>query len=175
MDWADLLISAAKYLATAIIPAAFTWWLMRPKTDAETSKLQAEAKLTSANADRVVVENDVNRIVAKSLGEVKAILNEHGTAIVRLEAGMNGITHEVTTNHGSSIKDAVIRLEAGQAALATQLSVLDGGRLTNQMAIQAIQQQMTRIEDKLDPMAEDYRRALADHIEIEQRLRALEN
>lgn len=181
MNWADIISQGLTALLVGIGGGGAGWIFARRQNKAETAKTLAEAALTQANAEKVQLSTRVEQVVSEEISTVlvvlkehRAVLDEHTKAVERLESDVKDVRHEVTTNHGSSIKDAVTRLEVGQAGFATQLNVLDGGRITNQAAIQALQSQMARIEDKLGPMAEDYQRALADHIGIEQRLKTLE-
>lgn len=96
-------------LVTAISVLAGVKW-GREKAKAET--LLVREQVGKARAEREQAE------VSASL---EAIAGKIDQRLDALESSLSEVHHEVTPNHGGSIKDAVRRIEEGQAAVRASL------------------------------------------------------
>lgn len=113
-------------IAVAMVGAATTigsWFAGRSKNKADVAKLAAEAELTHAKAQQLALANSVEKVVSDKFGEVQSTLTQQGVDLAKLTDAVHVIRHEVMPNHGSSIKDAVGRLELGQDRVEGYLEV----------------------------------------------------
>lgn len=80
------------------------------KTRAEAAKVVAETRQLEAEAQKTATEATFEQVA----GGINARFDEVGGRLGSLEASLARVVHEVTPNHGGSIKDAVGRLEQDQ-------------------------------------------------------------
>lgn len=96
-------------LVTAVSVLAGIKW-GREKAKAET--LLTREQVGKARAEREQAENSAT---------LEAIAGKISDRLGALESSLAEVHHEVTPNHGGSIKDAVKRIEDGQAAVQAAL------------------------------------------------------
>ncbi len=99
-DWAALAGSIAVVL-TALVGAA-TYMVGRQKTRAET-------ELTKAHVRKAIAEEEA----AAQRAQLEAIAGDIATQFEAVNTKIDLIQHEVTPNHGGSMKDALRRVEEG--------------------------------------------------------------
>lgn len=128
MDWRGVLFSSLTELLVVFGGGGVGWLFARRQNKAETAKTLAEARLTDANAERVRVESQLEKLFSEKVGQVFDALRGHSQAIERVENGLADVRHEVMTNTGTSLKDAVIRAEAESKAVNVALSASHADR-----------------------------------------------
>lgn len=80
-------------------------------------KAKAEALLTREQVGKARAEREQ----AETSATLEAIAGKIDNRLDALESSLAEVHHEVTPNHGGSIKDAVKRIEDGQAAVRAAL------------------------------------------------------
>lgn len=108
-DWVAV-TGAVAVLLTALVGAA-AFLVGRGKGRAETQLLQAQARKAIAEADQV----DATTALEKIAGDISQRLDRVDSRMDALSEQMRTVQHEVTPNHGGSMKDALRRVEQGQA------------------------------------------------------------
>lgn len=172
------LTGALAVLITAVVGVASYRW--------GRGKTRAEEDLTKATARKVEAEARAAEAEARA-SESRASLEEIAGGITdrfdQLTTRLDQVVHEVTPNHGGSIKDAVVRLEQDQRrdraeqaewrrSLGHQVgeirqtvtSEAEDRRDGDKRAVDAT----TRIEEKVDHIIEEHGGRLV-HLETELR------
>lgn len=147
MDWVGMLTPALTALFVGLGGGGAGWVFARRQNKAETAKTLAEAALTEANADRLRMETNVEKVVSEKIGEVAKVLGEHTKAIERLEDGLADVRHEVMTNTGTSLKDAVMRAEAESKAVNATLSASHHDRQALHEDLSGLKEEVRRYAD----------------------------
>ena len=80
-------------------------------------KAKADAELAREQVGKARAE----RIHAETTAQLEAIAGGLDARLDALEAALQTVHHEVTPNHGGSIKDAVRRIEASQGSIMSTL------------------------------------------------------
>lgn len=142
-------------LVTAVSVLAGVKW-GREKAKAET--LLVREQVGKARAEREQAE------VSASLGAIAGKIDQRLDA---LESSLSEVHHEVTPNHGGSIKDAVKRIEDGQAAMQAALDA-------HGQVLAAHGQVLDQITDRQDRDMRDIREtASAEHERLRNIITAL--
>lgn len=147
MDWVEVLTPALTALFVGLGGGGAGWLFARRQNKAETAKTLAEAALTAANADRVRLETNVEKVVSEKIGEVAKVVGEHTKALERVEGGLADVRHEVMTNTGTSLKDAVMRAEAESRAVNAALSASHSDRLALHEDLSGLKEEVRRYAD----------------------------
>lgn len=116
-------------------------------------KAKAEALLTREQVGKARAEREQ----AETSATLESIAGKIDQRLDTLEASLSEVHHEVTPNHGGSIKDAVRRIEDGQAAVRAALDA-------HGQVLAAHGQVLDRITDRQDRDMQDIREtASAEH------------
>ena len=103
-------------VTAASVLTGLHWGREKAKADAELAREQ----VGKARAERIHTE---------TTAQLEAIAGGIDARLGALEEALQTVRHEVTPNHGGSVKDAVLRIEAAQgsimSALAAHGQVLD--------------------------------------------------
>ena len=146
-------------LVAALSVLAGMWWGYQ-KSKAEA--MLAREQVGKARAERERVETSA---------ALEAIAGKIDERLDTLEASVSAIHHEMTPNHGGSIKDAVSRIETNQAGFKATLDA-------HGQVLSAHGQVLDRITERQDRDLEDLSaqidRAWADHESLREALERID-
>ena len=146
-------------LVTAVsVATGLKWGREKAKADAELAREQ----VGKAKADRLHAETSA---------QLEAIAGDISARLAALDEAVADVRHEVTPNHGGSMKDAITRVESAQATVLQTLNVhsnaLDAhGQLLSQIAARQDSDTAT-LSTRIDTLTST---AAAEHDMIRQRL-----
>jgi hypothetical protein len=95
-------------VTAASVLTGLHWGREKAKADAELAREQ----VGKARAERIHTE---------TTSQLEAIAGGIDARLDALEDALQTVRHEVTPNHGGSVKDAVLRIEAAQGAIMSAL------------------------------------------------------
>lgn len=95
-------------VTAASVLTGLHWGREKAKADAELAREQ----VGKARAERIHTE---------TTAQLEAIAGGIDARLGALEEAMQTVRHEVTPNHGGSVKDAVLRIEAAQGSIMSAL------------------------------------------------------
>lgn len=104
----------------AVVSAA-TYWRGRSKAAAEADLTREQARKVRAEADRAETAAQLDAIA----GELTARLDRIETTQAVQGEQIAEISHEVTPNHGGSMKDAIARVETAVGEVKSRMDRLD--------------------------------------------------
>ena len=99
-------------VTAASVLTGLHWGREKAKADA----LLAREQVGKARAERIHVE---------TTSQLEAIAGGIDARLDALEDALQTVRHEVTPNHGGSVKDAVLRIEAAQGSIMSALDAHD--------------------------------------------------
>jgi len=144
-------------VAAASVLAGMRWGYQKSKAEA----LIAREQVSKARAEREMAETSAT---------LEAIAGKIDERLDALEASLSAVHHEVTPNHGGSLKDAVSRIESNQAVFKATLDA-------HGQVLSAHGQVLDRITERQDrdlkELSSQIDQAWADHASLRETLASI--